>query len=83
MGRGNVYLPNGNGFTGNPVLGPVTVQIGPLGTLSGRISHHVPQNAPLGTYTYEARLEDAEGYRLDSVEFPFDIVPMSMQPAGR
>lgn len=75
VGRGNVYLPSGNGYGGNPVFGPLTVSVDPMGFLSGRIRHHVPPAAPLGTYTYEVRIEDAEGYRLDSASFPFEIVP--------
>ncbi len=70
----SVVLPNGNEYGGNPVFGPLTVDIDPLGFVSGRIRHDIPFAAPLGTYEYRVRIEDEEGYRLGSESFMFEIV---------
>ena len=69
-----VTLPNGNPSDRNPVFGPVNVSLDPNEIKNGRIRHNIPQGAPLGTYRYEVRVEDEEGFRLHSKTFSFDIV---------
>jgi|GEM_PF-4142571 len=70
----SVVLPNGNPYSGNPVFGPVNLSLDPLTIISGRIRHNIPLAAPLGTYRYEVRVEDEEGFRLHSETFFFDII---------
>lgn len=48
----DVYLPNGNPFPGNPIVGPVSVTLQPYQTKSKALGHFVPQAAPLGFYRY-------------------------------
>ncbi|MFQ6103234.1 MAG: C25 family cysteine peptidase [Candidatus Glassbacteria bacterium] len=47
-----VYLPNGNPYQGNPVLGPVTVTIPAGASPSVHLSHYIGPNIPLWTFTY-------------------------------
>jgi choice-of-anchor B domain-containing protein len=73
-GLSSVVLPNGNEYGGNPVFGPLTFDIEPLGLISGRIRHDVPFAAPLGSYEYRVRVEDEQGFRLGSESFTLEIV---------
>jgi hypothetical protein len=52
----DVTLPNSHSYSGNPVFGPVTATLGAGQTRSAHISHVVPDNAPLGMYTYDGRI---------------------------
>ena len=58
-----VYLPNGEPYTGNPVLGPVnfTVPNGFLNTFNPSL--FIPGTAPLWTFTFKGRVG----------EYPWDI----------
>jgi hypothetical protein len=49
----DVFLPNGNPFAGNPVFGPVTVTIPAGASPSAHLSHYIPSNTPLWTFTYK------------------------------
>jgi hypothetical protein len=52
----DVTLPNSHPYPGNPVFGPVTATLGAGQTRSVHIAHIVPNNAPLGMYTYYGRI---------------------------
>ena len=47
-----VRLPNGDGYAGNPILGPIPVTLDPGEIASLQVVQTVPGNAPVGTYTY-------------------------------
>lgn len=51
---GNVTLPSGIEYPGNPVIGPKTISLNAGQTLSLPVTHPIPGVAPLGTYTYTA-----------------------------
>jgi hypothetical protein len=53
----NVTLPNGGTWPADETLvGPIHATIQAGETLSGRISHRIPGNAPLNTFTYKGLL---------------------------
>jgi outer membrane protein assembly factor BamB len=52
----DVYLWTGEPYKKNPVFGPKRVTIKAGKTKSGHLSHKVPNNAPLKTYTLCARI---------------------------
>jgi hypothetical protein len=58
-----VYLWNGEPYNKNPVFGPKEVTIKAGKTKSGHVSHRVPNNAPLRTYTLCGRI----GFHPDDV----------------
>ncbi len=47
-----VFLPNGNPYSGNPVFGPVTVTIPAGASPNAYLSHFIPPTTPLWTFTY-------------------------------
>jgi len=70
-----VVLPNGNPYPGNPVVGPRWVTLNPYQTKSGHVSHKVPNNAPLGTYTYTGKAGTYPSDVWDEDSFNFEVVP--------
>lgn len=69
-----VTLPNGNPFPGNPVLGPRQIQVAPQGSVSMHLTHPVPPGAPLGTYTYRAKIGTPPATVIDEDSFSFEVV---------
>ncbi len=54
----DVYLWTGDPYGNNPVFGPKGFTIGPYQTKQGHLSHKVPVNAPLKTYSLCGRVGD-------------------------
>jgi parallel beta-helix repeat protein len=54
--RTDVYLPSGNPYPGNPVVGPKEITLGSGKTKQRWIKHYIPGSAPLGVYTYTTTL---------------------------
>jgi len=77
-----VILPNGNPYGGNPVVGPRSVTLNPNQTKSGHISHDVPLNAPLGTYTYIGKIGFYPSSVWDEDSFQF-IVTTKKEGGGK
>ncbi len=75
-----VYLWNGKPYNKNPVFGPKEVTIKAGRTRSGHVSHRVPNNAPLRTYTLCGRI----GFHPDDVWdedcFEFTVVDGILSP---
>jgi len=67
-------LPNGNPYPGNHVLGPRSVNLNPHQTISHRINHRVPNNAPLGKYKYSGKVGTYPSPNLDADSFTFTVV---------
>ena len=68
----DVYLPNGNPFPGNPLVGPMTVPLGPDAYVARTLTHDIPGNAPAGDYLYQAVLRIG-GVTVDVTDFNFTI----------
>jgi len=73
VGYGDVSLPNGNPYPGNPVLGPITIVLGPNQVKSRSIQHVIPLGAPAGTYTYEGVAETLLREEIDRDDFEFTV----------
>jgi hypothetical protein len=58
-----------------PVFGPKEITLNPEQVIERHITHQVPLNAPIGTYTYYARAEDELGDVLDGDSFDFMVIP--------
>jgi hypothetical protein len=73
-----VVLPNGNPY--GPLLGPQRIILNPYQTRVHHFAHDVPENAPLGTYAYTAKMGEypAAVWAVDS--FELQIVPGAMPP---
>jgi len=52
----DIILWNGNPYPGNPIFGPLQVTLPPGPTRSRHLSHVVPANTPLKTYTCYGRV---------------------------
>ncbi len=68
----DIYLPNGNPYPGNPLLGPMALPVPPGAYLSRTVSHPVPGRAPTGDYRYQAVLT-IDDQVVDVTEFNFTI----------
>jgi len=72
----DIYFPTGEPYSGNPLLGPVTVLLGAEHTVEGDHSVRVPALAPLGgPYTFFLRMGDPPGDVWVEDFFEFDIIP--------
>ncbi len=69
-----VILPNGKPYPKNPVLGPQWITLAPEEEKSKHINHRIPNVAPLGTYTYTAKLGVYPEPTEDSDAFQFTVV---------
>jgi len=70
-------LPNGNPVPYNPLIGPVTISLGPGEMRTGYYTHAVPANAPLGLYTYRGKVGTYPDPVLAEDSFVFEVVPWS------
>ena len=71
----NVILPNGNIYPPSGYLfGPVQVILDPFESKSGHLSHTIPGNAPLGTYTYHGYLGKAGVGVINAENFDFEVI---------
>jgi len=68
-----VTMPNGEPYPGNPVLGPKKIVLQPNRILQKHVVHPVPPNAPLGTYTYTAKIGQPPSNLIDSDSFFFTM----------
>jgi carboxypeptidase T len=70
----DVYLPNGKPYVKNPVFGPKEVTLNAYQTRSAHLSHQVPNNAPLKTYSLCGRIGDHPGEIWTEDCFDFTVV---------
>ena len=71
----NVTLPNGNPYPPSGYLfGPVPVSLNPYESKSGRLSHTIPDNAPLGTYTYHGYVGNLGVGIIDQDQFDCEAI---------
>ncbi len=68
----DIYLPNGNPYPGNPLVGPLSIPFGPGAYLQRALNHRIPNNAPAGDYLYQAVLNIGGG-TVDITDFNFTI----------
>lgn len=72
----NVTLPNGNTWPADETLvGPITATIEAGETVSARLSHRIPGNAPLDDYAYNAFVGPDFPAVWHSYSFTFTVVP--------
>ncbi len=71
---GDVYLPGGSAFPGNPVAGPLTTNLGPGAEISQVVNHPVPAIAPLGIYRYTGVVESPPGTTGAQDSFSFEVI---------
>jgi hypothetical protein len=74
-GIGEVELPNGNPYPGNPVAGPSHIVLDPGEVLVKHVEHGIPLNAPTGTYNYTATVGLPPDIVIDSDSFEFVVTP--------
>jgi len=70
-----VTMPSGEPYPGNPVVGPRPVTLAPNETKTKKVSHSIPINAPLGTYTYCGKVGDYPTSFWDEDCFTFTVTP--------
>jgi len=69
-------LPPGRPYSGNPVLGPEDLELGPNGTFSGNFSIYVPDQAPPGSgYRLVTKVGNYPDYVQDFSWFEFEVLP--------
>ena len=68
----DIYLPNGNPYPGNPLVGPVTLTIPPGGSVGGNLTHSIPNGAPPWDYLYQAVIIQNEEV-VDVTNFNFTV----------
>ncbi len=69
-----VILPNGKPYKGNPILGPIYQALAPFQVRSKHVNHGIPWSAPLGVYTYIAKLGTYPDDVMDQDSFEFEVV---------
>ena len=74
-------LPSGVSFPGNPVVGPQSVEVAAGATLTLPVTHLIPGNAPLGTYTYTANAGTYPNAE-EAAVFTFAVTPTATSPAS-
>lgn len=70
-----VYLWTGEPYKKKPVFGPKTVTLQTGETKLGHLSHKVPDNAPLKTYTLCGRIGNYPGDIWTEDCFEFTVIP--------
>ena len=74
----NVMLPNGNIYPPSGYLfGPIQVTLDPYQSKSGHLSHAIPGNAPLGTYTYQGYVGKSGVGVIHECQFDFEVIESS------
>jgi hypothetical protein len=73
-GAAYVTMPDGKPYRGNPVLGPQRVELVANATMERVITHSIPGNAPLGTYTYTIMAIAPPDYLVHRSSFSFEII---------
>jgi len=72
--RTDLWLPDGNPYPGNPILGPASITL-PGGAHGSRhFTNLVPAGAPAGFYSYRVTIEQG-GSELDLDAFQFEVAP--------
>lgn len=69
-----LYLPGGIPYPGNPLDGPLTIEMTPGWSGSGQVSHTVPLFAPTGVYSYFWKVEVPPGSLADQDIMTFEVV---------
>jgi hypothetical protein len=70
----DIHLWNGGPYPGNPVFGPITGTLGAGQSREGHLSHTVPSNAPLRTYSCYGRIGGYPDSVWDEDSFEFTVV---------
>jgi hypothetical protein len=70
-----VTLPNGNPYSGNPVVGPRTVNLSSGQSVHPHLTHPIPFGAPLGSYRYTVTIENGAGETVAEDDFVFTVIP--------
>jgi hypothetical protein len=73
FGRAEVFLPNGEPYPGNPVLGPERIVLEGGKKVRKHITHPVPGNAPLGDYIYLTKIGLKSADLIDEESFVFTV----------
>jgi hypothetical protein len=69
-----VHLPGSIPYSGNPLLGPERLTLGPYGSISANLIHTIPNIAPLGVYDYFAAVGLPPDTVIDQDELEFEVV---------
>lgn len=72
-GRTDAFLPGGSPYQGNPLLGPTPVTLVPYASITRTLTHTIPSTAPLGVYSYRARVGLPPQTIIDEDEFEFEV----------
>jgi len=68
-----VYLPGGEPYAGNPMLGPASLSLGAYETFSYSTYHDISGTVPNGTYNYTAKVGTYPGTIIAQDDFDFTI----------
>lgn len=71
---GDVYLPGGSAYPGNPVAGPLTTDLAAGAEISQVVNHPIPGSAPLGQYRYTGVIESPPGTSGGQDSFTFEVI---------
>jgi hypothetical protein len=72
--QSDVFLPDGEPYPGNPIIGPMKVTMPGDKNVQRHISHRIPGKAFLGIYTYRSRIGRPPHQLLDEDSFQFMVV---------
>ena len=72
--RSDVYLPNGEPYPGNPVIGPRKITLPGERNIQRHLTDTIPGKAPLGAYTYRSRIGLPPDQLIDEDSFGFEVV---------
>jgi len=68
----DIFLPSGNPYPGNPLVGPITLTMQPNASAGGHLRHRIPARTPAAGYLYQAVLTQA-GETMDVTNFNFEV----------
>lgn len=73
--RGMLWLPSGNPYGGNPLDGPMPMEIAPFASDTTDFAHPVPMIAPFGIYTYRGQVGVPPATLYDQDIMQFEVIP--------
>ena len=77
--QSDVFLPSGEGYPGNPIVGPLEVTMPGETNFQTRLIHSVPGVAPVGVYTYESRIGLPPDQLIDEDIFEFVVMELNVE----